>query len=161
VIAPGDRVRYDGGGDYVRVGDEWWPGRIGYVMAVDGESAALVWEEGGTSTVPLSRLKQASPERFCQMCFRNVYLAHGAMTGTLMEWVPDREGEVTILNGRAVSIEFPEAERQRLRRRMMRADSEQARLIAHWRVCEASPKYLGVPSRGDDSRRTPARDRPA
>jgi hypothetical protein len=159
-LAPGDRVAYEAHGNFVVIGDDHWPGRIGYVLAVDQSSAAVVWEGGSTSTLPFSRLRLIAPERFCQMCFRNVYLAHGVQTGHLMEWVPDSEGEVTLIGGRAVSLDSTEADRQVRRRKMMRANEEINRLVAHWRICSSSPKYVGVPSRRG-SRRRPTSDHPS
>jgi hypothetical protein len=156
-LAPGDRVAYEAHGDFVVIGEEWWPGRIGYVLGVDDRAASVLWEEGSTSVLSFDRLRLIAPERFCQMCFRNVYLAHGAQTGRLMEWVPDSEGEVTLIGGRAVSLDSIEADRQVRRRKMMRANEEINRLVAHWRICAASPKYLGVPF-PRDSRRTPTGD---
>jgi len=154
-IAPGDRVRYDGDGDYVRVGSEWWPGRVGYVIEADGRRAAVLWVDDGTqSTLPVNRLRLDAPERFCQMCKRNVYLAYAAMSGALMEWVPGKPGEVTILHGRAVTLEVPEADRQMRQRRALQASDEINRLTAHWRVCKGSPKYLDVPLRRGTRRET-------
>jgi hypothetical protein len=147
IIAPGDRVRYDSGGEFVRVGSEWWPGRSGFVLDMTAGKAEVMWEDDGSrSVVPVNRLRLAAPERHCKMCHRDVYLGYGCSTGLLMEWVPDRRGEVTLIAGRGVSLEFADADRQARKRRMLRASEGINRLTAHWRVCPGSPMYVDVRS---------------
>lgn len=157
MIAVGDRVRVVADGDYVRVGVEWWPGRIGYVERADAREALVRWVGGGQSKLPSYRVKVEMPLP-CGSCGRPVYRGFGCMTGNEMEFVPDLRGALALVAGRGIDRNLPQAAAQeRLRRGKIGSNDPLAGMTPHWRVCTAAPKYLAVSS-GHDSRRAPARD---